>query len=150
MKSIEGMSILVTGGGSGIGQDCARRFCDMGARVTISGRRLEKLEAVQAEIGERCAVDTCVDEAICLGRGGQGSCVQTCDPAGADSCPAGEACQALDGSGICLVDGPNGVGDACVAGDPGMECESGTFCVPTFTSAVCQPGCTVGAGTPHS
>jgi 3-oxoacyl-[acyl-carrier protein] reductase len=56
MKSIEGMSILVTGGGSGIGQDCARRFCDMGARVTISGRRLEKLEAVQAEIGERCAV----------------------------------------------------------------------------------------------
>lgn len=56
MKCIEGMSILVTGGGSGIGQDCARRFCDMGARVTISGRRLEKLEAVQAEIGEQCAI----------------------------------------------------------------------------------------------
>ena len=56
MKSIEGMSILVTGGGSGIGQDCARRFCDMGARVTISGRRLEKLEAVQAEIGEQCSI----------------------------------------------------------------------------------------------
>lgn len=50
------MSILITGGGSGIGQDCARRFCDMGARVTISGRRLERLEAVQAEIGDLCAV----------------------------------------------------------------------------------------------
>ena len=51
MKSIAGMSILITGGGSGIGRDCARRFCERGARVTISGRRLDKLEAVQAELG---------------------------------------------------------------------------------------------------
>ena len=56
MKSMKGMSILVTGGGSGIGADCARRFCQGGARVTISGRRLEKLEAVQAELGERCHI----------------------------------------------------------------------------------------------
>lgn len=56
MKSMKGMSILVTGGGSGIGADCARRFCQGGARVTISGRRLEKLEAVQAELGERCQI----------------------------------------------------------------------------------------------
>ena len=27
MKKLEDMSILVTGGGSGIGADCARRFC---------------------------------------------------------------------------------------------------------------------------
>lgn len=51
---MEGMSILVTGGGSGIGADCARRFCDQGARVTISGRRLDKLEEVQQQIGEQC------------------------------------------------------------------------------------------------
>ena len=51
MKSIAGMSILITGGGSGIGRDCARRFCERGARVTISGRRLDKLEAVKAELG---------------------------------------------------------------------------------------------------
>ena len=56
MKSMKGMSILVTGGGSGIGTDCARRFCQEGARVTISGRRLEKLEAVQAELGEHCHI----------------------------------------------------------------------------------------------
>ena len=56
MKAIEGMSILVTGGGSGIGADCARRFCAQGARVTISGRRLEKLEAVRAELGHNCHV----------------------------------------------------------------------------------------------
>ena len=56
MRNLEDMSILVTGGGSGIGADCARRFCDQGARVTISGRRLEKLEAIKDELGERCHV----------------------------------------------------------------------------------------------
>ena len=56
MRSMDGMSILVTGGGSGIGADCARRFCDQGARVTISGRRLEKLQQIQENIGERCHI----------------------------------------------------------------------------------------------
>lgn len=56
MRKLEDMSILVTGGGSGIGADCARRFCDRGARVTISGRRLEKLEAIKNELGELCHV----------------------------------------------------------------------------------------------
>ncbi|MED5314745.1 MAG: SDR family oxidoreductase, partial [Pseudomonadota bacterium] len=56
MKTIEGMSILITGGGSGIGADCARRFCAQDARVTISGRRLEKLEAVAAELGDNCNI----------------------------------------------------------------------------------------------
>ena len=44
------------GGGSGIGTDCARRFCAQGARVTISGRRLEKLQAVQTELGANCHI----------------------------------------------------------------------------------------------
>ena len=56
MRKLEDMSILVTGGGSGIGADCARRFCDQGAQVTISGRRLEKLEAIKAELGAPCHV----------------------------------------------------------------------------------------------
>ena len=56
MKAIEGMSILVTGGGSGIGADCAARFCELGARVTITGRRLEKLQQVQEKIGESCHI----------------------------------------------------------------------------------------------
>ena len=63
MKSLQGMSILVTGGGSGIGADCARRFCGQGARVTISGRRLDKLQAIQDELGDACHVvqgDVCV------------------------------------------------------------------------------------------
>ena len=56
MRKLKDMSILVTGGGSGIGADCARRFCAQGARVTISGRRLEKLEAIEDELGELCQV----------------------------------------------------------------------------------------------
>lgn len=54
MKPVAGMSVLVTGGGSGIGEATARRFAAGGARVTISGRRAEKIEAVAADIGEPC------------------------------------------------------------------------------------------------
>ena len=56
MKSIAGMSVLVTGGGSGIGEATARYFADRGALVTISGRREEKVAAVAAEIGSNCQI----------------------------------------------------------------------------------------------
>ena len=54
MRPIEGMSVLVTGGGSGIGEGIARHFCAAGARVTISGRRAEKVDAVAGSIGTAC------------------------------------------------------------------------------------------------
>ena len=54
MKPIDGMSILITGGGSGIGAGAAQYFAERGAKVTISGRRLEKVEAVAADIGAAC------------------------------------------------------------------------------------------------
>lgn len=56
MRNIEGMSVLVTGGGSGIGAATALRLAGKGARVTIAGRRREKLEAVAAAAGDACAV----------------------------------------------------------------------------------------------
>jgi NAD(P)-dependent dehydrogenase (short-subunit alcohol dehydrogenase family) len=54
MREIEGMSVLVTGGGSGIGEGIARHLCSKGALVTISGRRADKVQAVAASVGPAC------------------------------------------------------------------------------------------------
>ena len=47
-----GQTIVVTGGGSGIGRCTAHELAALGARVVIAGRKLEKLERVAAEIRE--------------------------------------------------------------------------------------------------
>jgi 3-oxoacyl-[acyl-carrier protein] reductase len=54
MRALSGMSVLVTGGGSGIGAGTARHLVAGGARVTICGRRPDKIAAVAEEIGEGC------------------------------------------------------------------------------------------------
>jgi len=56
MQDATGYSILITGGGSGLGAGIAQYMADKGARVTISGRRVEKLEEVAAQIGPACAI----------------------------------------------------------------------------------------------
>ncbi|HTV67128.1 MAG TPA: SDR family NAD(P)-dependent oxidoreductase, partial [Rhizobiaceae bacterium] len=43
---------VVTGGGSGIGRCIAHELASLGAHVIITGRKQEKLDAVQAEIAE--------------------------------------------------------------------------------------------------
>ncbi len=45
-----GQSVVVTGGGSGIGRCTAHELAALGARVALVGRKPEKLEAVQREI----------------------------------------------------------------------------------------------------
>src|SRR6187455_2424580 len=54
MREIEGMSVLITGGGSGIGAGTARYLAQRGARVTITGRRKAKVDEVAAAIGANC------------------------------------------------------------------------------------------------
>jgi 3-oxoacyl-[acyl-carrier protein] reductase len=54
MRDISNMSVLITGGGSGIGEGTARLFAAHGAKVTITGRRKDKLDAVAASIGTAC------------------------------------------------------------------------------------------------
>ena len=56
MQDINGYSVLVTGGGSGLGAGIARYMAAAGARVTIAGRTAAKLDKVAAEIGPACAV----------------------------------------------------------------------------------------------
>lgn len=53
-----GQTVWVTGGGSGIGRCVAHELAALGAHVVISGRSIDKLQQVQAEIaddGGRCS-----------------------------------------------------------------------------------------------
>ena len=54
MREIKNMSVLITGGGSGIREGTARYFAERGAKVTITGRRKDKIDAVAASIGPAC------------------------------------------------------------------------------------------------
>ena len=47
-----GKVVVVTGGGSGIGRCTAHELASLGTQVVLIGRKLEKLQAVQAEIVE--------------------------------------------------------------------------------------------------
>lgn len=58
MKSIAGMSVLITGGGSGIGEGVAQYYVEHGARVTICGRRSDKVNAVADSLGDECLAVT--------------------------------------------------------------------------------------------
>lgn len=51
-RTLEGRSVIVTGGGTGIGAACARRAAEEGARVTICGRTETSLDASAARIRE--------------------------------------------------------------------------------------------------
>jgi NAD(P)-dependent dehydrogenase (short-subunit alcohol dehydrogenase family) len=50
-KKLEGKIVLVTGGSSGLGLATAKRFADEGAKVYITGRRQNELDAAAGDIG---------------------------------------------------------------------------------------------------
>ncbi len=51
--SLEGHIIVVTGGGSGLGKSMTTYFLELGAKVVITSRNLEKLESVKLELEEK-------------------------------------------------------------------------------------------------
>ncbi|MGQ0672830.1 MAG: 3-oxoacyl-[acyl-carrier-protein] reductase [Hyphomicrobium sp.] len=59
MFDLNGKTALVTGTTGGIGEAIARGLHKAGATVAISGRKAEKLEALRAELGDRCVIVPC-------------------------------------------------------------------------------------------
>jgi NAD(P)-dependent dehydrogenase (short-subunit alcohol dehydrogenase family) len=54
---LAGKRILITGGGTGLGEAMGRRFVELGARLVISGRRAEVLEAAATKMREDFGAD---------------------------------------------------------------------------------------------
>ena len=59
MFDLTGKTALVTGATGGIGESIARTMHGAGADVALSGRRLEKLEALANELGDRTHILPC-------------------------------------------------------------------------------------------
>jgi 3-oxoacyl-[acyl-carrier protein] reductase len=59
MFELTGKTALVTGATGGIGEAIARTFHAQGATVAVSGRRVDKLETLASELGERAHVLPC-------------------------------------------------------------------------------------------
>jgi NAD(P)-dependent dehydrogenase (short-subunit alcohol dehydrogenase family) len=68
----EGRNIVVTGGGSGLGAEMARRFAELRAHAIVLGRRQEKLDEVVAQIrskgGKATAISCDVRDASAVER----------------------------------------------------------------------------------
>ena len=58
-NALEGKVIVVTGGGSGLGKAMTKYFLELGAKVAITSRDLEKLKTTAAEL-EKETGGTCL------------------------------------------------------------------------------------------
>src|SRR5271166_5479804 len=50
-ENIEGKVIVITGASSGLGEAAARRLAAAGAKLILGARRLDRMEALAAELG---------------------------------------------------------------------------------------------------
>ena len=68
-ESLSGKQVVVTGGSRGIGKHIARAFLHADAKVIITGRHDETLQATAAELGKNCVPTVCNHrdpDAICI------------------------------------------------------------------------------------
>jgi len=56
VNKLTGKVVAITGGGTGIGSGIARALAEAGCRVTIGGRRLEKLQAVADSVSSEIPI----------------------------------------------------------------------------------------------
>lgn len=56
MRDISGLTIAITGASAGIGEATARAVVEAGASVVLGARRVDRLEALAAELGEKAAI----------------------------------------------------------------------------------------------
>lgn len=61
-----GRVVLITGGGTGLGLACAKKFAALGAAVVITGRRVAVLEEAKKAIQQAAAAES-KDKVLCLG-----------------------------------------------------------------------------------
>ena len=59
MFSLDNKRALVTGASGGLGRAIARVFCDLGAKVALSGKRQEALHQLASDLGDRAVVVPC-------------------------------------------------------------------------------------------
>ena len=52
MRDIKGDVIMITGASSGFGELCARQLAEKGVKLVLGARRLERLEALQKDLGD--------------------------------------------------------------------------------------------------
>ncbi len=69
MKNLKDNVVVITGGSSGIGAAAAEQFVDLGCKVALISRGLEKLEAVAVSLKEKgevmcVAADVCDEDAV--------------------------------------------------------------------------------------